>query len=81
MPITSRRLPAFLAPRVPPCLCCRSLPVGTAGPSGALSVVAALVWGQGSEGRPAVFVRGLTWYGPDNDASELVRPAAEDMFR
>jgi len=28
-----------------------------------------------------VIVRGLTWRGPDNGASELVRPAAEDMFR
>jgi coenzyme F420-0:L-glutamate ligase/coenzyme F420-1:gamma-L-glutamate ligase len=28
-----------------------------------------------------VVVRGLTWRSPDNDASELVRPAAEDMFR
>jgi hypothetical protein len=26
-------------------------------------------------------VRGLTWRGPDSAASELVRPAAEDMFR
>jgi coenzyme F420-0:L-glutamate ligase/coenzyme F420-1:gamma-L-glutamate ligase len=26
-------------------------------------------------------VRGLTWRGPDNAASELVRPADEDMFR
>jgi coenzyme F420-0:L-glutamate ligase/coenzyme F420-1:gamma-L-glutamate ligase len=28
-----------------------------------------------------VIVRGLTWRGPDNAASELVRPAEEDMFR
>jgi hypothetical protein len=28
-----------------------------------------------------VVVRGLTWRGSDNGASELVRPAAEDMFR
>jgi hypothetical protein len=36
--------------------------------------------GQGAEGQPVVIVRGLTWRGPDNNASELVRPAAEDMF-
>jgi hypothetical protein len=29
----------------------------------------------------AVPGRGLTWYGPDKTASELVRPIAEDMFR
>jgi hypothetical protein len=29
----------------------------------------------------AVAGRGLTWHGPDNAATELVRPAAEDMFR
>src|ERR1700738_1515941 len=42
---------------------------------------ASLVMGQGAEGHPVVIVRGLTWHGPDNAASELVRPAAEDMFR
>jgi coenzyme F420-0:L-glutamate ligase / coenzyme F420-1:gamma-L-glutamate ligase len=39
------------------------------------------VMGQGAEGQPVVIVRGLAWRGPDNGASELVRPAAEDMFR
>jgi coenzyme F420-0:L-glutamate ligase / coenzyme F420-1:gamma-L-glutamate ligase len=39
------------------------------------------VMGQGAEGQPVVVVRGLTWCGPHNGASELVRPAAEDMFR
>ena len=37
--------------------------------------------GQGAEGRPVVVVRGLTWRSPNSGASELVRPAAEDMFR
>jgi coenzyme F420-0:L-glutamate ligase / coenzyme F420-1:gamma-L-glutamate ligase len=37
--------------------------------------------GQGAEARPVVVVRGLTWRSPNNAASELVRPAAEDMFR
>jgi len=36
--------------------------------------------GQGAEAA-CRGLRGLTWRGPDNDASELVRPAAEDMFR
>ena len=37
--------------------------------------------GQGNEAQPVVLVRGLAWTAPDNPASELVRPAAEDMFR
>ena len=37
--------------------------------------------GQGDEAQPVVLVRGLTWTAPANPASELVRPAAEDMFR
>jgi coenzyme F420-0:L-glutamate ligase / coenzyme F420-1:gamma-L-glutamate ligase len=28
-----------------------------------------------------VVVRGLSWSAPENPAAELVRPAAEDMFR
>ena len=33
-------------------------------------------------GHPAVpLVRGLAWSAEDNPASNLVRPAAEDMFR
>ena len=37
--------------------------------------------GQGDEAQPVVLVRGLTWSTANNPASELVRPAAEDMFR
>ncbi len=37
--------------------------------------------GQGNEAQPVVLIRGLTWNVPANPASELVRPAAEDMFR
>jgi coenzyme F420-0:L-glutamate ligase/coenzyme F420-1:gamma-L-glutamate ligase len=32
-------------------------------------------------GTPVVLVRGLTWKAPANPASELVRPATEDLFR
>ena len=46
-----------------------------------IAAAASLVQGQGAEGQPVVLVRGLAWSGPDNNAYELVRPAAEDMFR
>jgi ABC-type oligopeptide transport system substrate-binding subunit len=42
---------------------------------------ASLVMGQGNEAQPVVLMRGLAWSAPANPASELVRPAAEDMFR
>ena len=59
----------------------RELQVSITGHADEIAAAASLVMGQGAEGQPVVVVRGLTWRGPDNDASELVRPAAEDMFR
>ena len=59
----------------------RELEVSVTGHADEIAAAASLVMGQGAEGQPVVVVRGLTWRGPDNDASELVRPAAEDMFR
>ena len=46
-----------------------------------IASAASLVMGQGNEAQPAVLVRGLAWTAPDNPAADLVRPAAEDMFR
>jgi len=43
-------------------------------------VITGLVMGQGAEGQPAVLVRGLSWSGAENPASELLRPAQEDLF-
>jgi coenzyme F420-0:L-glutamate ligase/coenzyme F420-1:gamma-L-glutamate ligase len=59
----------------------RELQVSITGHADEIAAAASLVMGQGAEGQPVVIVRGLTWRGPDNAASELVRPAAEDMFR
>jgi coenzyme F420-0:L-glutamate ligase / coenzyme F420-1:gamma-L-glutamate ligase len=59
----------------------RELQVSVTGHADEIAAAASLVMGQGAEGQPVVMVRGLTWSGPDNTASELVRPAAEDMFR
>jgi coenzyme F420-0:L-glutamate ligase/coenzyme F420-1:gamma-L-glutamate ligase len=74
-------LPSLMDLRGSPDLFGRTLQVSITGHADEIAAAASLVMGQGAEGQPVVVVRGLTWRGPDNDASELVRPAAEDMFR
>jgi coenzyme F420-0:L-glutamate ligase/coenzyme F420-1:gamma-L-glutamate ligase len=74
-------LPALMDLRGSPDLFGRELQVSITGHADEIAAAASLVMGQGAEGQPVVIVRGLTWRGPDNAASELVRPAAEDMFR
>src|SRR5450755_604634 len=74
-------LPSLMDLRGSPDLFGRKLQVSITGHADEIAAAASLVMGQGAEGQPVVIVRGLTWYGPDNAASELVRPAAEDMFR
>ncbi len=47
-----------------------------------IAAAAGLLMGQADEGRPLVLMRGLTVRSSETaDASDLVRPAAEDMFR
>jgi coenzyme F420-0:L-glutamate ligase / coenzyme F420-1:gamma-L-glutamate ligase len=74
-------LPSLMDLRGSPDLFGRTLQVSITGHADEIAAAASLVMGQGAEGQPVVVVRGLTWHGPDNAASELVRPAAEDMFR
>jgi coenzyme F420-0:L-glutamate ligase / coenzyme F420-1:gamma-L-glutamate ligase len=74
-------LPSLMDLRGAPDLFGRELQVSVTGHADEIAAAASLVMGQGAEGQPVVMVRGLTWSGPDNTASELVRPAAEDMFR
>jgi coenzyme F420-0:L-glutamate ligase/coenzyme F420-1:gamma-L-glutamate ligase len=74
-------LPALMDLRGSPDLFGRELQVSITGHADEIAAAASLVMGQGAEGQPVVIVRGLTWRGPDSAASELVRPAAEDMFR
>jgi coenzyme F420-0:L-glutamate ligase / coenzyme F420-1:gamma-L-glutamate ligase len=74
-------LPSLMDLRGLPDLFGRDLQVSITGHADEIAAAASLVMGQGAEGRPVVIVRGLTWSGPDNTASELVRPAAEDLFR
>jgi coenzyme F420-0:L-glutamate ligase / coenzyme F420-1:gamma-L-glutamate ligase len=74
-------LPSLMDLRGMPDLFGRQLQVSITGHADEIAAAASLVMGQGAEGQPVVVVRGLSWRGPDNPASELVRPAAEDMFR
>lgn len=74
-------LPSLMDLRGSPDLFGRALQVSVTGHADEIAAAASLVMGQGAEGQPVVIVRGLTWRGPDNGASELVRAADEDMFR
>jgi coenzyme F420-0:L-glutamate ligase / coenzyme F420-1:gamma-L-glutamate ligase len=74
-------LPSLMDLRGSPDLFGRKLRVSISGHADEIAAAASLVMGQGAEGQPVVVVRGLTWRGPHNVASELLRPAAEDMFR
>lgn len=74
-------LPALLDLRGNPDLFGRTLQVSISGFADEIAAAASLVMGQGDEAQPVVLVRGLTWSAANNPASELVRPAAEDMFR
>jgi coenzyme F420-0:L-glutamate ligase / coenzyme F420-1:gamma-L-glutamate ligase len=74
-------LPALLDLRGNPDLFGRTLQVSISGFADEIASAASLLMGQGAESQPVVLVRGLTWNAPDNPASELVRPAVEDLFR
>ena len=74
-------LPALLDLRGNPDLFGRTLQVSITGFADEIAAAASLVMGQGDEAQPVVLVRGLAWDAPANPASNLVRPAAEDMFR
>jgi coenzyme F420-0:L-glutamate ligase / coenzyme F420-1:gamma-L-glutamate ligase len=74
-------LPSLMDLRGSPDLFGRELQVSITGHADEIAAAASLVMGQGAEGQPVVLVRGLTWRGPESGASELVRPADEDMFR
>src|SRR5499433_3722660 len=73
-------IPALMDLRGSPDLFGRELQVSITGHADEIAAAASLIMGQGAEGQPVVVVRGLTWRGPHNGASELVRPAAEDML-
>ena len=74
-------LPALLDLRGNPDLFGRILQVSISGFADEIAAAASLVMGQGDEAQPVVLVRGLSWQATANPASNLVRPASEDMFR
>jgi coenzyme F420-0:L-glutamate ligase/coenzyme F420-1:gamma-L-glutamate ligase len=47
----------------------------------AIAAAAALVMGEAAESTPLVLARGLEWSAPERDASALLRPKPEDLFR
>lgn len=74
-------LPGLLDLRGQPDLFGRTLQVSVSGFADEIAAAASLVQGQAAEGQPVVLLRGLRWTAPEGDARELVRPAAEDLFR
>ena len=59
----------------------RRLEVTQTGFADEVAAAASLLMGQADEGLPAVLVRGLTWQGPESDATALLRPKDRDLFR
>jgi len=74
-------LPAMLDLRGNPDLFGRSLQVTISAFADEIAAAASLVMGQADEAQPVVLVRGLSWKAPATAAAELIRPAAEDLFR
>ena len=59
----------------------RPLMVTQIGFADQIASAAALVMGEGAEGRPVIKVSGLDWEPVDTDADILLRPKDEDLFR
>jgi len=59
----------------------RPLMVSQEGIADELASAASLLQGQGAEGQPVVLARGLNITGDANDATALLRPAEQDLFR
>lgn len=47
----------------------------------ALAAAAGVVMGEANEGNPVAHIAGACWSAPENDAGNLVRPLAEDLFQ
>ncbi|MGB6450088.1 MAG: coenzyme F420-0:L-glutamate ligase [Steroidobacteraceae bacterium] len=59
----------------------RALEVTEVAFADAVAAAAALVMGEGAESTPLVLARGLEWDAPELNASALLRPKSEDLFR
>lgn len=74
-------LPSLIDLRGQPDLFGRTLEVSIVGFADEIAAAASLLQGQAAEAQPVVLVRGLAWSAPVAPAAELIRPAAEDLFR
>ncbi len=79
--IGSAGIPALWDLRGDPDLFGRELLVSEVGLADELSSAASILQGQGSEGRPVVVIRGMSFPASDQGADALVRPKEMDMFR
>ncbi len=59
----------------------RRLEVTQTGFADEIAAAASLLMGQADEGLPAVLVSGLSWREPETDATALLRPKDQDLFR
>ena len=59
----------------------RRLEVSVVGLADELAAAASLIMGQAAEGTPVVLLRGFPGVLGDGTAADLIRPAAEDLFR
>jgi coenzyme F420-0:L-glutamate ligase/coenzyme F420-1:gamma-L-glutamate ligase len=73
-------LPALLDLRGRPDLSGRRMEVTVIGFADQVASAAALLMGEGAEGRPAVLVQGLSWDTAGGTGQDLLRGAAEDLF-
>ena len=59
----------------------RELQISMQGYGDLVASAAHLVCGEGDEGRPVVFMRGLQFPPTDGQARDLIRPAEQDLYR
>lgn len=74
-------MPALLDLRGKPDLNGRMLESSEVGLADEIAAAASLAMGQADEGRPMVLIRGLSTTSDGGKASDLVRPAEQDLFR
>lgn len=74
-------LPALDDRRGRPDLFGRKLEVTEVAVADQIAAAAAILMGEGDEGRPLVLVRGISWTAPARPAKDLVRPKTVDLFR
>lgn len=74
-------MPALIDLRGQPDLFGREMQVSTQGFADLVASAAHLVCGEGNEGLPVVLVRGLELESREGKASDLIRPAQQDLYR